>query len=94
MKALKTYLKSRKKASLFQLEKPRIKYSLETFHQLPIEIKKLNALFDLISSSSKKFRCKKMIKAFKTIFRQARKVRDLQIEEASLKKYTQDRLLL
>lgn len=90
MKALKTYLKTRKKALLSILEKPRKKYTPETFHQLRVEIKKLNALFDLIDSSSKKFRRKKMIAPFKTIFRQAGKVRDLQVEEAFFKKHTQD----
>lgn len=94
MKALKTYFKTRKKALLSQLGKPKKKYTPETFHQLRVEIKKLNALFDLIDSSSKKFRRKKMIKPFKIIFRQAGKVRDLQIEEATFKKYIQDDLLL
>ena len=90
MKALKTYFKTRKKALLSLLEKPRKKYTPETFHQLRVEIKKLNALFDLIDSSSKKFRQKKMIRPFKTIFRQAGKVRDLQVEEAFFRKHIQD----
>lgn len=94
MKALKTYFKTRKKALLSLLEKPRKKYTPETFHQLRVEIKKLNALFDLIESSSKKFRRKKSIKPFKTIFRQAGKVRDLQIEDVIFKKYIQDGLLI
>jgi CHAD domain-containing protein len=94
MKALKTYLKSRKKALLTLLKKPRKKYVPETFHQLRVEIKKLNALFDLLDFSSKKLGRKKMIKPFKVIFRQAGKVRELQIEEATFKKYIQDDLLI
>lgn len=89
MKALQTYLKTRIKAILSLLEKPKKKYSPTTFHQLRVEIKKLNALFDLINCSSKKFRRKKMIKPFRTLFRQAGKVRDLQIEEATFKTHTQ-----
>lgn len=94
MKALKTYLKSRKKALLSLLEKPIKKYVPETFHQLRVEIKKLNALFDLLDFSCKKLERKKMIKPFKAIFRQAGKVRELQIEEATFKKYIQDDLLI
>jgi len=94
MKALRTYLKTRKKALLSLLEMPRREYTTETFHQLRVEIKKLNALFDLVDSSSKKFRRQKMIAPFKIIFRQAGKVRDLQLEEANLKKYVQDNELV
>jgi CHAD domain-containing protein len=93
MKALKIYFKTRKKKLLPLLEKPRKKYTPATFHELRVEIKKLNALFDLIDSSSKEFRRKKMIKPFKIIFRQAGKIRDLQIEEAIFEKYMQDGLL-
>ena len=94
MKALRTYLKTRKKALLSLLETPRKEYTTETFHQLRVEIKKLNAFFDLVDSSSKKFRRKKMIAPFKIIFRQAGKVRDLQIEETNFNKYTQDNELV
>jgi CHAD domain-containing protein len=90
MKALEKYLKTRKKTLLRLLEKPEKKYTTATFHQLRVEIKKLNALFDLVDSSSKKFSRKKMITPFKTIFRQAGKVRNLQIEEACFKKHIQD----
>lgn len=94
MKALRTYLKTRKKALLPLFETPRKKYTTETFHQIRVEIKKLNALFDLVDSSSKKFKRKKMIAPFKIIFRQAGKVRDLQLEEANFKKNVQDNELV
>jgi CHAD domain-containing protein len=94
MKALTTYFVTRKKTLLSLLEKSEKKYTPSTFHQLRVELKKLNALFDLIEFSSTKFRRKKVIKPFKTIFKQAGKVRDLQIEEASFKKHMQDDLLV
>jgi CHAD domain-containing protein len=94
MKALTTYFVTRKKTLLSLLEKSEKKYTPSTFHQLRVELKKLNALFDLIEFSSTKFRRKKVIKPFKTIFKQAGKVRDLQIEEATFKKYQEYNLLL
>lgn len=94
MKALTTYFKTRKKAFQYLLEKSKKKYTTSTFHQLRVELKKLNALFDLIEFSSKKFRRKKLIKPFKTIFKQAGKVRDLQIEEATFRKHQEYNLLV
>jgi hypothetical protein len=64
MKALTTYFVTRKKALLSLLEKIEKKYTPSTFSQLRVELKKLNALFDLIEFSSKKFRRKKVIKLF------------------------------
>ncbi|MEP7321917.1 MAG: CHAD domain-containing protein [Saprospiraceae bacterium] len=87
MKALKKYLKNRKGAIHFILEKPRATFSTSTFHKLRVEIKKLNALFDLINFCSKDFKRKKNFKPFKEIFRQAGKVRELQLEDIMLHKY-------
>ncbi len=69
------------------LEKPRSKFTPGTFHKLRVEIKKLNALFDLLSDCSEKFNRVKIFKPFKKIFRQAGKVRELQLEETILKKF-------
>jgi CHAD domain-containing protein len=87
MKALKKYLKKRRVAINFLLEKPAQSYSPSTFHKLRIEIKKLDALFELLDFCSKNFKRRKNFKPFKLIFRQAGKVRELQVEEAMLKKY-------
>jgi CHAD domain-containing protein len=87
MKTPKKYLKNREDAIRFLLRKPRSKYTPETFHKLRLEIKKLNAFFDLIKYCSKDFKRKKAFKPFQLIFRQAGKVRELQLEEAMLKKY-------
>lgn len=87
MKALAKYLKNRN-AALFQLlEKPRRYFTPTIFHQLRLEIKKLNALCDLIKFCSKDFKRKKTLKPFKQLFRQAGTIRELQIEAATLKKY-------
>ncbi len=87
MKSLKKYLRNREVAINYILAKPRAEYSISTFHKLRVEIKKLNALFDLINYCSKDFKHKKKFKPFKEIFRQAGKVRELHLEDLMLNKY-------
>lgn len=87
MKTLKKYLRKREAAINLILEKPRDEYSISTFHRLRVEIKKLKALFDVVDFCSKEFNRKKIAKPFSEIFRQAGKVRELQLEEIMLKKY-------
>lgn len=82
MKALEDYFKKREDAILDLLGKPGRKFTVGTFHELRVEIKKLNALFDLIHFCAPGFKRKKTFKPFKRIFRQAGKVRELQLEEA------------
>lgn len=84
---LTKYLKKSKTTIDFLLKVPKKKYTLNTFHKLRIEIKKLNSLFDLIHFCSNDFKRKTTYKPFKSIFRQAGKVRELQIEDAMLQKY-------
>jgi CHAD domain-containing protein len=84
MKGLKKYLKKRKSAIISVLEKQQDSFTADTFHTLRLEIKKLKALFDLINSCSKNFKQKKIVKPFKLIFRNAGKIREIQVEEALL----------
>ena len=93
MKAITKYLKKRKEAITFLLEKPQQTYTPAVFHKLRVEIKKLNAFFELINFCSKDFKRKKTFKPFKLIFSQAGKVREFQVEEAMLKKYFLNTLL-
>jgi hypothetical protein len=53
----------------------------------------LNSIFDLIHFCSNNFKQKTTYKPFKSIFRQAGKVRELQIEAAMLKKYFQNNVI-
>lgn len=93
MKALTEYFKKRKKAINFLLAKPKRLYSPATFHKLRVELKKLDAFFDLIKFCSKDFKQKQTFKPFKLIFNHAGKVRELQVEELILKKYFLNNLL-
>lgn len=87
MKAPKKYLNSRKVNIDFLLGKPKRNFTPGTFHKLRIELKKLNAFLDLVNYCSKSFRKKETFKPFRQVFRQAGKVRELQLQEAMLKKY-------
>jgi CHAD domain-containing protein len=57
------------------------------FHQLRIEIKKINALFIFIAFSEKDFKKRSVFKPYKLIFTAAGKVREYQMEEAVFKKH-------
>jgi CHAD domain-containing protein len=87
MKALNPYLEKRKSAILLLLQKPQHSFTPDTFHTLRLEIKKLHALFDLVHFCSKEFKQKNTFKPFQLIFRQAGKVRELQVEAAMLEPY-------
>ncbi|MFV5692403.1 CHAD domain-containing protein [Flavobacterium sp. LT1R49] len=87
MKALKKYLKKRKSVINLLLQKPLQSYTPDTFHVLRVEIKKLHALFDLVDFCSKEFKQNKTFNPFKLIFRQAGKIRELQVETSLLEKH-------
>lgn len=87
MKTLTKYLKKRKDVIDSLLRKPNDKYTATTFHKLRVEIKKLNSSFDLINFCSTNFKRKATYKPYKIIFGKAGKVRELQIEDAMLKNY-------
>jgi hypothetical protein len=84
MKALKKYLNKRKSAITFLLEKQQESFTPDTFHTLRLEIKKLNALFNLVNFCAPAFSRKKTFKPFKLIFSKAGKIRELQVENALL----------
>ena len=94
MKGLKKHLLNREIAIKHILEKPASSFTPAAFHKLRVEIKRLNAFFELVEFSLKGFNRNKAIKPFKQIFRQAGKVREIQVEEALLKKYLTSSLLV
>lgn len=87
MKGLKGYLNRREEGIVLLLAKPAPTCTPATFHQLRVEIKKLRALFELINDCAPAFKRKKNFKPFRVLFRQAGKVREIQVEEGLLKKY-------
>jgi CHAD domain-containing protein len=93
MKSLEKYFNKRKANTLLLLKKPKQSYRFNTFHDLRVEIKKLNALCELIEECVKKFKRKKTFEPFDIIFDQAGKVRELQIETRLLNKYFLSQML-
>ena len=94
MKTLTGYLGRRKSAIHLLMKKARTRFTSDKFHRFRVEIKKLNAFLNLISFCSDDFKRKKTFKPFKKLFRQAGKVRELQLEKKILKKYQVDNLLM
>ena len=84
MKALEKHIKNQKKALNLILKKANGSYTVKTFHELRVEIKRLKALFELIAFCSKKFKSKKTFKPFKTIFKEAGEIREIQLEQSIL----------
>lgn len=93
MKALETYFKDRKSALTFILEKAPELYTIETFHELRVEIKRLQALLEIIAFCHKKFKPRKTLIPFKIIFKEAGKIRELQLEQTILEKQPNFHLL-
>ena len=90
VKRLVKYFNKRSAAIDSILRRPRHKYTPEIFHELRVEIKKLNALFDLINFCATDFKRKKSFAPFKLLFQQAGKIRALQVEEEILHKHLAD----
>lgn len=84
MKELVTYFKNRESALNLILEKAPESYYVETFHELRVEIKKMKALFVLTAFCKKNFKHRKTFKPFSVIFKQAGKVRELQLQQTIL----------
>lgn len=87
------FIKKQEEALTLILVKPSAKFTSNDFHQLRLEIKKLNAFLDLVNFCSNDFNRKKALKPFTKIFRKAGKIRELQLEELTIKKQQLDDLL-
>jgi len=86
-------LKKQEKAINHYLDKSPDTFTSNDFHQLRLEIKKLNAFLDLVDFCSKDFNRNKIFKPFTEIFRKAGKIRELQLEKITIKKHQIDGLL-
>ncbi|HEY3385529.1 MAG TPA: CHAD domain-containing protein [Saprospiraceae bacterium] len=91
-KLIKYFLRQSTSVQLL-LQKPSLDFSAEDFHMLRVHIKKLKAIFSLTDACVKNLKKDKLFKPFQTVFRQAGKVRELQLQISLLKKYKQDPVL-
>jgi len=88
MKSLRKYIWRRFYAIKYLQQTPPEKCSPALIHKLRVEIKKVKALLNLINRCSGEFKKTKTFGPFKSIYRQAGKIRDLQLEEIFLQKYS------
>jgi CHAD domain-containing protein len=85
-KKLKHYFRKREKHLTVSLKELKRSFVPENFHRLRVEIKKIKALHTLISSFANKFDQDSSFNPYRIIFKEAGKVRELQLEEALLNK--------
>lgn len=83
-KSHSNYLKKISKNIIALLKKSPEKYEDEDYHKLRVEIKKLKAVAGFVEFSNKKFSKKKAIRPFIKVYKQAGKIRELQLEESFL----------
>jgi CHAD domain-containing protein len=62
-------------------------YKPETFHKLRTEIKKINAVFDILNDCVKSFKRTKTFEPLEIIFKSAGEVRDVQVKKKLFEKY-------
>ena len=94
MKALVKYINKRQKIIARLMATPRSAYTNLIFHKLRVELKKLNALFEILEYCSPEFKHRKYFKPFKTLFQQAGRVRELHITEALLNTHFDENALI
>jgi len=92
MAFLSDYWKKRRTSLKFLIRTSKRKFSQRRFHVLRVELKKLKALLLLVGYYEKDLDQLKFYKPFKSLFRQAGRVRELQIERGILKAYGNDPL--
>jgi CHAD domain-containing protein len=77
---LPKYFKKRIKKINGLLDRGKEALVQETIHELRVEIKKINALFDLLTKVRKRAPAKKYAKPFNRLFKKAGKLRSIQVE--------------
>lgn len=81
MKSLNKYFNNRVKAVLKLLKKSPVDFRPEVFHKLRVEIKKINAVTELINFADKDFKQRKLLGKIRKVFKSAGSIRDYQLEE-------------
>lgn len=94
MKGIKKYLKKRKKNINSLLKTEPKNYTQDTFHLLRVEIKQLKAVLCLLGYNRELNESDQSKPDFELIFKQAGKVRNIQVEQSILNQYFDYELLL
>ena|GEM_PF-4165294 len=86
-KAVKKYFAKRITTIDYFLKLNPKNYKPETFHRLRTEIKKINAVLDILNHCVKSFKRTKTFEPLEIIFKSAGDVRDVQVKKALFEKY-------
>lgn len=81
MKHLLKYFKSRKKALTFLLRYSKRKFSKKAFHRFRVEVKRLNAILQILHWANPKFDPKSAHKPIRKLFKKAGPIREMQLEK-------------
>lgn len=87
MKRLVKYVNGRTKKVHAIIGKRPAEFTVELFHELRVELKKIRFAFELVNSCVKKFRKKKIKKPIDLLFKRAGAVRDAQVQKMALQNY-------
>lgn len=87
MQKINKYLDKRLEQINAIIKKTPNSFSSETYHQLRVEIKKIRFVVALVQFNDKTFKKKKILQLLDIIFKNAGKVREMDIEKAVLKQY-------
>lgn len=90
MKVLTRYAKKRLKRLRILLNSSRESHDLEMLHRMRLEIKKIKTLLGLIQYNHKSFKARSSFIPFRTIFRACGRIREPQIMNALIAKFTVD----
>lgn len=85
--AIKKYFVKRRNRISYFLKLRSKNYKPGTFHKLRTEIKKINAVFNILNDCTRKFKRENTFKPLKLIFNIAGNVRDMQVKAALMKRY-------
>ena len=88
LEIIHSYLKKREKAIGELLKSKKKKHEPENFHQLRLEIKKTRAALTLLSSCASSIDFKKKMSPYRSLFKQAGKIRELQLHKTYLHKHS------
>ena len=88
--AYSQHVKKRAQRIYDQVSKTTGIYSAAYFHQLRVEIKKMNAALRIVKHCSPDFPRKKIFQPYKTIGKSAGEVREIQLEESAIRKLPPD----
>jgi CHAD domain-containing protein len=91
--AYSQHIKKRSQRIYDLVSKPSGVYSAAYFHQLRVEIKKMNAALRIVNHCSPDFPRKKIFQPYQTLGKSAGEVREIQLEESAIRKLPPDKFI-